>query len=260
MNINNGSKTFNIKNVLKESYALYIDNFKMLMKISVLIFGVNLLFLCESSFNKIGMAEGWEFPIAKFSFLLTFVYLFFHTKFSIVLILYISKRYKNIEITIEESFIEAKEVVWKNFRAQLRIFLKTLLPLFLLLFYCWRVPQNYMDWFLVILGLILLLWILTKYSLVPVIRTLEPYQKKYFKYARILIKKEFWKVLVLTVLVNLPLYNVIIYRDIIVGYENVSVLHNFIVSSLNYILLAFVYPYFYAVYVIVYYKLSKKQK
>ncbi len=259
MDINNDSIAFSIKNVLKESYIIYVNNFKMLMKISFMIFGVKILSSCITTLSFIGTGTMWDLLILLFSFDMMLLSMFFHIKLSTTMILFISKRYKNIETNIRYNYIESKDLVWKYIRALLVYLLIILVPLFLVMLPFMLAVQGYIKWILIIIGVVLLIWFNTYYSLAPIIRVLVPEERKYMKYSRIIVRESFWKVLVLVMITFVPFLPDTIYRYYIVGYGNMSNIHNFIVSSLNSIILLFTSPFMYTIFVLTYYKLLKKQ-
>lgn len=258
----NTKKTPNIKiiDIFKEVIDLYKLNYRLFIKISLIIF------LFKFLSNVINVFQ-YPFTDLKFLFLykLSFFvimipFFFYITKFSIVLFIAISERYKKCNIDIKEAYKKSSKKFWRYLGVDLRFFLLLLLSTMgAITAYLYKM-DTIIKYLLIGAFVLLTIYLSTVYGFASLISIIGKMDNKFFKASKKLVQGDFLKIAFLISGVMLVFFiPYILYLFVFNDYNSIPNINRFVVSLINQILYVFITPLLSSISVVTYYTLIRNK-
>jgi hypothetical protein len=243
--------------VVKESFKVYIENFNMFFGINAI--GVVIMYF-TINFTKLGQV----FNIVELTIIINIIGIvislfgmYYNTRINITLILAIKSSYSEKRVGIKEIFINAKEFTWGYIGLVLLSGLIISIPMIILIFGYSKVEILPFKVAIMIISIIIILYLIVIYGFAPFTRILRPEINNCFAYSKNLVKNNFWKVLIvliILILVQSPIYIL----SIIVDESKLGGIGGFIFANLGLLFNLLIGPFTYGLTVISYLMLDKE--
>lgn len=207
---NSETSRLRISTVITEAIGLYRSNYKLFLKITLIGFLISSLFNLVTSLRYV--SENINFLIFyNMLVYLTIVPAFYYdVKFSVALYAAIVERYQNRETNLKASLLNASTKFWRYVAVNVQLLLLLAGPAAGMAISFFAVENVFLKSLLLGAFGLLMVYFLTVYGFAPFLAIVEKDRKKYFTMSKELVRGDFFKILVLLVLITAlfkaPLY------------------------------------------------------
>lgn len=253
-------RKLNMIEVVQEAIRLYKDNFQLLIKISFILFLINMLSNTLNVLQYLLKDNTMILVYQIFSFVMIFPFLYFRIKFSIATYVCIATRYSEKDISIKVALNVGSKRFWKYVGVSIKYILILLVP----------IAGVYVSFFIKELAIKLTMFAIfaiplvyfgTIYGFAPLMAALDKEKKQYFNISKKLVKGDIWKTIILTFVVVVA-FSVpyILYVYVFNDYKTIPPVNMYIISTINNMMFLFVTPFTYSIYVTLFYKLKENKR
>lgn len=251
----------NVKQIINESFNLYIGNFKLFIKISLFAFFIKeIVSLMEFSRGLI------HDPLFLFYYkgatsIISFIAIYFITRFTVVSFMCITAKLKDKNITIRSAYNESLGIVWKYIGVVISLFIILFIPLLGCGLAYAYISNPVVKWLVIALFTMAVAYFNAKYSFARLMPVTEKGMKPYFQSSNLLVKGDFGKSLIFVSLISLipSIPNIL----------NIAVFNNnkgwipmqvFVFASIVDFALLFVIPLLNTIFVVLFYQLKRNKR
>jgi len=248
--------------VVKESLNLYKNNYKLLLKISLLSFLISII---NTVFSYIRTVSGAGAAYLVITLAISLIAAFFQAKLAVTMYICISNRYNGKTITFREAFEKSKKSVW-TYIGTIIIFILIMLPSVLFaLGVLFTAKTEVLKYLLLLMVAVPSIYLVIIYEFAPLASVIEKGKKAeegkagYFKLSKRLVRNNFWRIALLMasmmLIINLPSLFI---TNINPWFKALSALNQTIMNLLHDFFFVFISPAVSCIIVVLYLTLRKK--
>lgn len=249
-----------LKIVFISSFDIYKRGFKQYIKLSAIYF---VLFVISSTFRIISNELKTDSGLALMGLfeLVYFIAMYIVIiRIAIAYYLLTESIISNKEFSAKETFTKAKEFFWRFIWKSILYSLFISIPMFIAFVVFSAVINDVLKYFFLSVLFVFLVIVATKYFFVPICAVLEDRKEKCFAKSERIVTGDFWKILLLMIILSIPIAPYQIYIYVINNINELSDSHLFLTGILNQSLSLFITPYISIVTVAAYFLLKRNKK
>lgn len=246
--------------ILQQGFSLYINNFKVLIGISVLYFLIS--FIAKTfEYYKNFIGSLWHMGgYIIIQLILIIPYIYFTTILAISMISVISNKYNHRNMSLREAYAFSKTKFWRYFGASIGFGLIIMVPFIIEIVILMTVKEALLKYSLLIVFAIPLIYLSTVYGFGPLISCLDNGDTRYFTMSKDLVKGNLLKVFIIGIIssfiFSVPFYYLIFLRG---DYRELVPSYRYAISIVQQICMIFINPFSTSVSISLLYKLMKKK-
>jgi hypothetical protein len=248
--------------VVKESLYLYKNNYKLLLKISLISFLISMINTVFSYFLTISEISAANIVI---TLAISLLVIYFKVMLTVAMYISISNRYSGKLITFREAFEKSKESVWTYIGTGI-LFILIMLPSVLIgLGVYLTAKTDLLKYLLLLIVAVPSIYLAIIYEFAPLASVIEKgkaYEEgkaSYFKLSKRLVQNNFWRITLLMasmiLIINLPSLFI---TNINPWFKALSALNQTVMNLLHDFLFVFVSPAVSCLIVVLYLTLREK--
>ncbi|SCZ05919.1 hypothetical protein [Alkaliphilus peptidifermentans] len=254
----NMSSQIRIWQIIKEALQLYKNNFNLFILYPMYSFLIEYISVMLNFVGDIVSREHDIF-ISLLVFPIMLVSIYFVSRIDVAFFISITEKYNNSITNFKDSYSKAKSKTWGYIGISIVLGIMLLIPIVIGTLSFLFINNVIVKWTLTLISAIAWAYISSVYGYAPLFKVLTD-RIYYFDASKELVKGHLLKVFILNVMLgsifSLPY---ILYRHVYGAMYTLSPLNNFVITTLNGIVLIFIIPFIKSVSIILYHKLENKQ-
>ncbi len=256
-NMNNIYK-LNTMEVVKEGLYLYRNNYKLLLKISLLSFLISMINSVLSYVRTISGTSSTFLLITLITLAISLPIIYFQLKLTVTMYICISGCYGGKLITVREAFKKSKESIW-SYIGTIFLIILIVLPLVLIGYGAFlSVETKLLKYLMLLMIAIPFIYLVIIYGFAPLASVFEKGKASYFKLSQTLVKNNFWRIALLVISIGI-ITNVSVFfiTNQNPWFKSLSALNQSIIRSSHDLLFVFISPAITCIIVVLYLTLRK---